>query len=69
MSAGPERYGQFATDYYEMEVPLAPLRGFYDHAKISIDVVTRLNPDSEADPVAVVEEIRGMGYGQEFPFS
>lgn len=69
LQGGPERYLKFAEDYYEVGVALEEVQRIYDHAPLGESAIEGLVLGGDADPVATLEEIKGMGYGAPFPFA
>jgi hypothetical protein len=54
----PESYKNWATDYYEREVPLVAVKAIYEHQPLSEQLVANLNPDiSLSDTYADALEI------------
>lgn len=41
----PETYRDFAADYYELEIPIAPVAAIFNHDLLTQDIVATLNPE------------------------
>jgi hypothetical protein len=60
----PESYQAWATEYFEREVPLAPVRQIYGGVSLSNEIVSQLNPQlSLADLISDMKEIGYPGVG------
>ncbi len=58
LTGGPESYQLWATDYYELEIPVAAVKAVYDFQPITTQLVLSLNPDALiADAIASALEI------------
>lgn len=56
----PGTYQDFAEQYYEEDIPLAPIRDIYTHAPITTKTLEYLNPDITIEDIA--EELAEIGY-------
>jgi hypothetical protein len=52
LDGSPQRYREWAVDYYEHEVDLAAVEHVYRHRALTAEVVTRLNPEVSLDEMA-----------------
>ncbi len=56
LTGGPESYQRWATDYYELEIPLEAVKAVYDFQPIAGELVLSLNPDASFENVIVDAE-------------
>ena len=56
----PSTYQDFAEEYYEEDIPLAPIRDIYTHAPMTAKTLEYLNPDITIEDIA--EELAEIGY-------
>ena len=67
LGGGPERYVEFATEYYEVDLSLDAVRHVYAFRPLTPEVLRGLLQSGE-DSMAAAAEIASMGYGKPFPF-
>ncbi len=53
LNGGPESYQDWATDYYELEIPLAAVVAIFELQPITDQLVLSLNPDAFIEDVIV----------------
>lgn len=56
----PETYQNFAQEYYEASIPLAPVAAIYDHESLTQDIVAALNKEIALSDLK--ENIAEIGY-------
>jgi hypothetical protein len=56
----PSTYQDFAEEYYEEDIPLAPIREIYAHAPITAKILEYLNPSVSLEDIE--EELKEIGY-------
>ena len=60
LDGSPETYRQWAEDYYEVDIPLEPVKAIYQRRPLTVDVVAALNP--ELGLKDLTEDICEIGY-------
>ena len=55
----PATYQAWSQDYYERDIPLAPIRAIYDHLPLSTELLATLNPDLQLADLATDAEAIG----------
>jgi hypothetical protein len=60
LAGDPERYSQFAAEYYGREVVPADVAAVYGHHPLTPALVRRINPD--ADPGLLADDADEIGY-------
>ncbi|TDF41521.1 hypothetical protein EYS14_01295 [Alteromonadaceae bacterium M269] len=63
LNGKPSTYQDFAEEYYEEDIPLAPIRDIYAHAPITTKTIEYLNPCITIEDIA--EELVEIGYPEE----
>jgi hypothetical protein len=58
----PKRYVEWASDYYETDVPLDTVRAIYDQKPLTRKLVARLNADADVEDV--LRESEDWPYGE-----
>jgi hypothetical protein len=58
----PETYVEWASEYYETDVPFDAVAAIYDQARLTDELLDALNPEARLD--AVLEESEGWPYGR-----
>lgn len=63
LDGSPQTYVDFATDYYETELPLEAVQHVYDHRPLDKILIQSLNPDLAEDDMPDLElELDEIGY-------
>ncbi|MDQ0013894.1 hypothetical protein J2W23_002276 [Variovorax boronicumulans] len=60
LAGRPEQYVAFASEYYERDVDVNDVAAIYRHEPLSVELVRRLNPDT--DLASLVDDIAEIGY-------
>lgn len=60
LDGNPRTYQDFAEEYYEEDIPLAPIREIYAHAPITAKTLEYLNPSITIEDIA--EGLEEIGY-------
>jgi len=60
LDGNPEKYVQFAIDYYETTIPLAAVETVFRFEPLTRDIVQALNPDIE--PEQLIADLEEIGY-------
>lgn len=60
LDGNPSTYQDFAEEYYEEDIPLAPIRHIYDHQPITDEVLEMLNPEVSFEDIK--DELHKIGY-------
>jgi hypothetical protein len=63
IAGGPERYVEFASEYYEVDVDPSIVRAIYDHAPITQVMASALNAEIEYE--ALLSDLAEIGYSVE----
>ena len=56
----PESYLEWASDYYEVELTLAPVQAIYEQQPLSAELLVQLNPDVTLDDLQT--DLEEIGY-------
>jgi hypothetical protein len=60
LDGDPQRYVQFAADYYELTVSVTDVEHVYQHRPVTPELVSRLNPEAKYEHVS--RELAATGY-------
>jgi len=64
MTGGPEAYQDWATNYYERDVPLSSVRAIYQHHPVNQNIISELNP--KVDQAQLAADLDEIGYPKLF---
>jgi len=60
LTSGPEGYRDWASEYHETEMDLAPVRAVFEHQLLSEEWTAALNPDIDLESIQA--ELKQTGY-------
>lgn len=60
LDGDPQRYVDFAREYYEVDLDIEDVRAVYNHEPLTNDLIARLNPETSLE--VLTEDLAQIGY-------